>query len=128
MKTKALTIDQWNNIKKDNETDEPAIEGDSCVLIGGVAFLVQRKNEWNNVICFRVKDSKYSILQTFCTFRAWCEKQSIQYFRVQGNGKHTYKMLYLVCRIGQKEGKECDVLYDYNKSNDKQHFYLVKAY
>lgn len=128
MKIKVITITEWNEIKKDSETDVEAVEGDSCVFIGGVAFLVQNRNGWNNVVCIRVKDSKYSILQTFCTFRAWCEKQSIQFFRVRGNGKHTYKMLYLVCRIGQKEGKDCEVLFDFNRSDENQHHYIVKAY
>ena len=128
MKTKLLTIEQWNMIPKDEETQTEAVEADISVLIGGVAFLIQRKNDWNNVICIRLKPSKHSILQTFVTFRAWCEKQKIQYFRVEGIS-HTYKMLYLVCRIGKKKGADCDVRYHATESAEyDRHIYYVKAY
>ena len=83
MKTKLLTIEQWNMIPKDEETQVDAVEGDTALLINGVAFLIQRKNNWNNVVCIRLKPSKINIVQTFETFRAFCQKNDIQYFRVE---------------------------------------------
>ena len=128
MKIKQLTIDQWNLIPKDEETQTDAVEGDNCLLINGVAFLIQRKNDWNNVVCIRLKPSKKSILQTFETFRAWCSDNKIQYFRVEGIS-HTYKMLYLVCRLGRKNGADCDVVFHKTESAEyDRHIYYVKAY
>lgn len=123
-----MTIDEWNAIPKDEETQVTAETGDSCVMIDGVAFLVQRKNNWNNVVCIRVEPSKESILQTFERFRAWCEAHMIQFFRVEGIS-HTYKMLYLVCRLGRKAGSECDVIFHKTESAEyDRHIYYVKAY
>ena len=128
MKIKTLTIEQWNMIPKDEETQTDAVEGDNCLLINGVAFLIQRKNNWNNVVCIRLKPSKKSILQTFETFRAWCELHKIQYFRVEGIS-HAYKMLYLVCRLGREHGADCDVRYHETESAEyDRHIFYVKAY
>ena len=128
MKIKQLTIDQWNMIPKDEETQVDAVEGDTALLINGVAFLIQRKNNWNNVVCIRLKPSKKSILQTFETFRAWCSDNKIQFFRVEGIS-HTYKMLYLVCRLGRKNGADCDVLFhDTESAEYDRYIYYVKAY
>ena len=128
MKTKLLTLEQWNMIPKDEETQVEAVEGDTALLINGVAFLIQRKNDWNNVVCIRLKPSKMNIVRTFETFRAWCESQKIQYFRVEGIS-HTYKMLYLVCRMGRKNGADCDVIFHPQESAEyDRHIYYVKSY
>ena len=123
-----MKIEEWNAIPKDEETNVTAEEGDLCTLIDGVAFLIQRKNNWNNVVCIRLEPSKINIVRTFETFRAWCEKQSIQYFRVEGIS-HTYKMLYLVCRIGKEKGADCNVIFHATESAEyDRHIYYVKAY
>ena len=89
---------------------------------------IQRKNNWNNVVCIRLKPSKINIVQTFETFRAFCQKNDIQYFRVEGIS-HTYRMLYLVCRLGRKNGADCDVRYHATESAEyDRHIYYVKAY
>lgn len=128
MKTKRLTIDQWNMIPKDEETQVEAVEGDTALLINGVAFLIQRKNNWNNVVCIRLEPSKINIVQTFETFRAFCEKNKIQYFRVEGIS-HTYRMLYLVCRLGRKNGADCNVIFHKTESAEyDRHIWYVKSY
>ena len=43
-----MKIEEWNAIPKDEETQVIAVEGDICTTIDGVAFLIQRKNNWNN--------------------------------------------------------------------------------
>ena len=56
------------------------------------------------------------------------EDNKIQYFRVEG-GRHKYKMLYLVSREGQKEGKECNVVFYPSESAEyDRYIYYVKAY
>jgi len=128
MITQPLTIDQWNAIPKDKETQVTAVEGDLCVLIDGVAFLIQRKNNWNNVVCIRVYPSERSIVQTFNSFREFCVFNEIQFFRVEGIS-HTYKMLHLVCRLGRKLGVDCDVIFHKAESAEyDRHIYYVKAY
>lgn len=128
MKIRHLTLEEWNLIPKDEETQTDAVEGDTALLINGVAFLIQRKNNWNNVVCIRLKPSKVNIVRTFETFRAWCAENEIQYFRVEGIS-HAYKMLYLVCRLGQKNGADCDVVFHPTESAEyDRHIYYVKAY
>ena len=123
-----MKIEEWNEIAKDEETDVKAVEGDLCTEIDGVAFLIQRKNNWNNVVCIRTAPSKTNILQTFEKFRSFCEHNEIQYFRVEGIS-HTYKMLYLVSRLGQKSGADCNVIFHKQESAEyDRHIYYVKAY
>jgi len=123
-----MSIEEWNAIEKDEETDVIAIDGDLVTEIDGVAFLIQRKNNWNNVVCIRTAPSKTNILQTFEKFRSFCEHNEIQYFRVEGIS-HTYKMLYLVSRLGQKSGADCNVIFHKQESAEyDRHIYYVKAY
>ena len=124
MKTKSIAW--WNKIQKDEATNSEAIQGDLCTLIDGVAFLIQRRNNWNNVICIRIKPNKRSLLNTFSDFRHFCELQKIQYIRVEGIGKHTYKMLYLILRNAPKE---CGVIKERKESKETgRSIYYVKTY
>ena len=124
MRTKS--IEWWNSLPKNADVDSKAIEGDNVVLIDGIAFLIQRKNNFNNVICWKVKNSKKDLVTTFATFRAFCEKKKIQYIRIEGIGKHHYKMLYLVLR--RSPDTTCIV---YNEDESKEynrHIWYVKVY
>ena len=126
MKTKS--IEWWNSLPKNEDTDVTAIEGDIVVLISGIAFLIQRQNDGNNVVCWKVKTTRKDLVSIFSTFRAFCQKNDIQYFRVEGIS-HTYRMLYLVCRLGRKNGADCDVRYHATESAEyDRHIYYVKAY
>ena len=125
MKTKS--IDYWNNLKKSEDVNSKAIEGDNVVFINGIVFLIQRKNEFNNVICWKVKNSKKDLVTTFAAFRLWCEKHQIQYIRIEGIGKHQYKMLYLVLR---RSPKTTGILYAQEESSETadRHIWYVKVY
>ena len=124
MKTKS--IEWWNSLPKSEDVDSKAVEGDSVVLIDGIAFLIQRKNNFNNVICWKVKSSKRDLVTTFAAFRAWCEKQKIQYIRIEGIGKHQYKMLYLVLR---RSPETTSIVYNEDESKEyDRHIWYVKVY
>lgn len=124
MKTK--TIEWWNNLKKNDDTDVIAIEGDTVVLISGVAFLIQRKNDFNNVVCWKVKTTKKDLVSIFSTFRAFCEKNKIQYLRIEGHGKHHYKMLNLLYKHSP-EG--ANAVYAEQESEEyKSNIWYVKTY
>ena len=125
MKTKS--IEWWNSLPKSEDVDSKAIEGDAVVYIYGIAFLIQRKNDFNNVICWKVKSSKKDLVSIFAAFRAWCEKQKIQYIRIEGIGKHQYKMLYLVLKrspitTGIRYAEE------ESRQSDNRHIWYVKVY
>ena len=124
MKTKS--IKWWNSLPKSEDVDSKAIEGDNVVLIDGIAFLIQRKNNFNNVICWKVKNSKKDLVTTFSTFRAWCQKKKIQYIRVEGIGKHQYKMLYLVLR---RSPETTSIVYNEDESKEyDRHIWYIKNY
>ena len=124
MKTKS--IKWWNSLPKSEDVDSKAIEGDNVVLIDGIAFLIQRKNNFNNVICWKVKNSKKDLVTTFSTFRAFCQKKKIQYIRVEGIGKHQYKMLYLVLR---RSPETTSIVYNEDESKEyDRHIWYVKVY
>ena len=124
MKTKS--IEWWNSLKKNEDTDVTAIEGDTVVYISGIAFLIQRQNDGNNVVCWKVKTTKKDLVSIFSTFRAFCQKNDIQYLRIEGHGKHHYKMLNLLYKYSPEgaglayaveESKEC-----------KSNIWYVKTY
>ena len=124
MKTK--TIEWWNSLKKNDDTDVTAIEGDVVCYISGIAFLIQRKNDCNNVVCWKVKTTKKDLVSIFAAFRAFCQKNKIQYLRIEGHGKHHYKMLNLLYKYSPEgaglayaveESKEC-----------KSNIWYVKTY
>ena len=124
MKTKS--IEWWNSLKKNEDTDVIAIEGDTVVYISGIAFLIQRQNDGNNVVCWKVKTTKKDLVSIFAAFRAFCQKNSIQYLRIEGHGKHHYKMLNLLYKYSPEgaglayaveESKEC-----------KSNIWYVKTY
>ena len=124
MKTKS--IKWWNSLPKSEDVDSKAIEGDTVCYIDGIAFLIQRKNNFNNVICWKVKNSKKDLVTTFSTFRAWCQKKKIQYIRVEGIGKHQYKMLYLVLR---RSPETTSIVYNEDESKEyDRHIWYVKVY
>ena len=124
MKTK--TIDWWNSLKKNEDTDVIAIEGDTVVYISGIAFLIQRKNDFNNVVCWKVKTTKKDLVSIFSTFRAFCQKNDIQYLRIEGHGKHHYKMLNLLYKYSP-EGAGLAYAEEESKQY-KQHIWYVKTY
>lgn len=116
----------WNKLDRDFNTDVTAEKGDTALLINGVAFLIQRRNDFNNVICIRIKPFNKPILKTFETFRRYCQRKKIQYIRIEGIGKHTYKLLYLVLR---KAPSDANVLYaDEESEKYNRHIYFVKTY
>ena len=124
MKTKS--IEWWNSLKKNEDTDVTAIEGDVVCYISGIAFLIQRKNNGNNVVCWKVKTTKKDLVSIFSAFRAFCQKNKIQYLRIEGHGKHHYKMLNLLYKYSPEgaglayaveESKEC-----------KSNIWYVKTY
>ena len=124
MKTKS--IKWWNSLPKSEDVDSIAIEGDNVVLIDGIAFLIQRKNNFNNVVCWRVKATKTDIVTIFCKFRKFCQKKQIQYTRVEGIGKHRYKMLYLVLK---RCPESVNIVYSKPESKELgRHIWYIKNY
>ena len=124
MKTKS--IEWWNSLKKNEDTDVIAIEGDIVCYISGIAFLIQRKNDGNNVVCWKVKTTKKDLVSIFSTFRAFCQKNDIQYLRIEGHGKHHYKMLNLLYKYSP-EG--AGLAYAERESEDKKRYiWYVKTY
>ena len=120
-----MKIEEWNKLPKDSETDVIAVEGDLVTLIDGIAFLIQRKNNWNNIVCIRVSPSNRSLVRTFEDFRKFCEENKIQYIRVEGSNRRTYKMLFLVSRLSDVS----NVIYERTESAlYKRNIYYVKTY
>ena len=121
-----MKTEEWNAIPKDNETDANAVDGDLITEIDGVAFLVQRENDWNNVVCIRTRKPTQSLLKTFHTFRAFLQQNSIQYIRIEGGHSHTYNIL----KIMQKTApKYCGLVKHEEQSKELNRIvYYVKTY
>ena len=80
-----LTIDDWNNFPKEKEVNYDAENGDIVLEIYGVLFLIQRINDMNNVICFRVEKSNKTLLQALHRLRDYLTFKNIQFLRVEGS-------------------------------------------
>lgn len=90
---KQYNIEYWNNYKKPSHNVEAkAIPGDYVLEIGGLLYLVQRKNEANNIVCFRIEESDMTVLTSFLILRKWLIAQNILYIRVEGT-KNRYNFL-----------------------------------
>ena len=124
MKTKS--IEWWNSLSKNDDTNTIAAPGDNVVLINGIAFLIQRKNNFNNVVCWKVRPSKKNLVLIFNNFRKYCQKNKIQYIRVEGIGKHTYRMLSLLYKYAP-EG--AGLIYAADESKEyNRHIHYIKTY
>ena len=121
-----MKIEEWNAIEKDPNTDSLAIDGDLVTEIDGVAFLIQRKDEGNNVICKRIRPGTKTILQTFEEFRAFCQSNGVQYIRIEGAGKHKYTLLELMRKYAPKEANY--VLHKQQTEETGNKVYYVKTY
>ena len=121
-----MKIEEWNAIEKDSETDAIAIDGDLCTEIDGIAFLVQRKNDYNNIVCYRVKKSTQSLLKTFFAFRSFLEENHIQFIRVEGGHSHTYNILKIMQRTAPSS---CGLIHHDEQSRELNRVvYYVKTY
>lgn len=80
-------IGYWNNLPKPKEADVVAERDDLVVEIGGILYLLQINNGFNNVVCFRLKKSKMTTLQSFIEYRKWLISKGVEYIRVEGNKK-----------------------------------------
>lgn len=81
-------IDFWNSYEKpSHNVDTRAIPGDYVLEIGGLLYLIQRKNEANNIVCFRIEKSDMTVLTSFLILRKWLIAQNILYIRVEGTKK-----------------------------------------
>ncbi|MCQ2587919.1 MAG: hypothetical protein MJ174_07375 [Treponema sp.] len=86
-----MRIDEWNALLKPDECAVFAEDGDLIYLSGGIIYLIQRKDNINNVVCFRVYEvPKMTVKQSFYAFRRFCIKNEVQYIRVEGNRKRYF--------------------------------------
>ena len=89
----------WNDLEKTEETNAQSAPEDLETVINGVAFLIQRRNDINNVICQRVYNSPLNIKETFCEFVGFCRRNKIQYIRVEGNTKRYERLLKKISEL-----------------------------
>jgi hypothetical protein len=73
-----------------------------------------------------VKTTKKDLVSIFAAFRAFCQKNGIQYLRIEGHGKHHYKMLNLLIKYAP-EG--AGVVYAEEESKEyESNIWYVKTY
>lgn len=88
----------WNRlVPNDEELQVRAVRGDNVFVSNGFLFLIQRTNDYNNIICFKL--SKCSPVNNFreCKGQTFMKAiidcylffklNGIRYFRVEGNTK-----------------------------------------
>lgn len=88
----------WNRlVPNDEELQVRAVRGDNVFASNGFLFLIQRTNDYNNIICFKL--SKCSPVNNFreCKGQTFMKAiidcylffrlNGIRYFRVEGNTK-----------------------------------------
>ena len=93
-------IEYWNSLSKPKEADVVAEKDDLVVEIGGILYLLQIDNGFNNVVCFRLKKSKMTTLQSFIEYRKWLISKGVEYIRVEGNKKRYWFLARLNPGIG----------------------------
>lgn len=113
-------IEYWNSLSKPKEADVVAERDDLVVEIGGILYLLQISHGFNNVVCFRIKESKMTTLQSFLEYRKWLICKGIEYIRVEGN-KRRYWFL-----ARQNPGVGYNVIQD--KGECGRNVFYIKLY
>lgn len=86
-------IDLWNSLEKPEECNAIAEDGDIVTEIDDVMFLCQRRNGFNNIICFkRSEGSSISSIRAMFKFIAYLYDKGVRYVRIEGATKR-YKFL-----------------------------------
>lgn len=104
-------IEYWNSLSKPKEVDVIAERDDLVVEIGGILYLLQINQGFNNVVCFRAKKSKMTTLQSFLEYRKWLISKGVEYIRVEGNKKRYWFLARLNPGVGYnvvQDIKECE--------------------
>ena len=104
-------IEYWNSLSKPKEADVVAERDDLVVEIGGILYLLQINQGFNNVVCFRLKKSKMTTLQSFLEYRKWLISKGVEYIRVEGNKKRYWFLARLNPGVGYnvvQDIKECE--------------------
>lgn len=84
-------ISTWNNYYSNSpEIQVKAVPGDIVINIGGILYLVQTTNDYNNVVAVRTHQSKLTTLQSFLMLREYLIGKGIQFIRVEGNKKRYF--------------------------------------
>lgn len=110
-------IEYWNSLPKPKEADVVAERDDLVIEIGGILYLLQINNGFNNVVCFRLKKSKMTTLQSFIEYRKWLISKGVEYIRVEGN-KRRYQFL-----ARQNPGVGYNVVQD-KRERERNVFYI----
>lgn len=111
-----VSIDIWNKYvdKNNNEINAEAKDGDIVIKHNGLLFLLQTKNDYNNIIIFRKDedstDTRLSILQIILTLY---KDYNIFYIRVEGRNNR-YNFFYRTFKdyfVKDFDIKDRDVFY-----------------
>ena len=118
----------WNRlVPNDEELQVRAVRGDNVFSSNGFLFLIQRINDYNNIICFKLSQcspvNKFRECkgQTFMKAVIECylffKMNGIKYFRIEGNTKRYFFL--------QKFGKKSHLfnLIKDGKSTERNIFY-----
>lgn len=122
---KWLSASAWNlqNTHDDPEVDICANEDDLVFEIGGIFFLIQRENNWNNVVCKRIVKSKTTFQEVVNDFQKVMKECNIEAIRVEGN-KRRYG--FLTKMLPRLFGPEVGIV----KSNEstERNIYYIKCF
>ena len=118
-----LTALVWNTLEKNYDTDIMADENDIVFESNGIAFLIQTKEGFNNIVAQRLHFRPGTFKEAVKDVRKVCIENGIQFIRVEGNARR-YK--FLVKMLAELFGTEVDIVKDL--SNKDRNIYYVKVY
>lgn len=95
-----MTVKEYNEMEKPAYCKSTAKDTDLVCKISGYIFLVQRTNDFNNVIMFRTTKTTRSIVTVLAKFREFCIKNGVEYLRLE---MHKNRQLEKVFKFWQKE-------------------------
>lgn len=119
-----LSSNVWNSLIKANyETDIAAEEDDLVFEASGIMFLVQRKDDCNNVVAQKLIHKPGTFMQAITEFRKVMIENNIQFIRVEGNIRR-YKFLSKM--LPRLFGDEVNIIQDYSIAN--RNVFYIKCY
>lgn len=122
-----MTVKDFNEMQKPSSCDVVAKDPDLIFEIGGYVFLVQRTNDFNNVIMFYAQKPSVSVIKALEAFREYCILNDVIYLRLEMSKE---RKLYKVFRYWQKHNNdisELNIVFSWDESlNNAAYVFYVR--
>lgn len=120
-----IPVNTWNLMIKPEACDVEAKQSDLCYFTSDFAFMVERDNDINNVLCFRYRRGEETFKQAVRKFVWELRFQKIQFIRVTGR----YLFMLRKTFLEEEKASGTNIFYDREESDrEQENVFFVKLW